>query len=122
MVTLFNQNAAMQILGCLMKNPLLLSEIDKYRFDLSDFESNRIDKKIFMAIANLHQNGATSLSPIDIDNYLQKNDIHYETFVDNNGIQFLMDIHELANIDNFSYNYNLLKKIIRFKTTQTRRV
>ena len=58
-----------QILGCLMKKPQLLSEIDKYSFVLTDF-STRFERSIFMAISGLYRNGATKIQPIDIENFI----------------------------------------------------
>ena len=52
-----------------MKKPSLLSEKDKYNLQPSDFES-RFERYIFIAILNSYNNGAQSLSEIDIDNYL----------------------------------------------------
>ena len=67
-----------QILGCLMKQPQLLSKIDKYSFVLTDFPS-RFERSIFMAINGLYRNGATKIQPIDIENialFFYKSKIH----------------------------------------------
>ena len=43
---MFDKESIRQILGCLMKSPQLLSQVDKYNFKLSDF-SNKFEKYIF---------------------------------------------------------------------------
>ena len=103
-----------QVLGCLMKKTQLLSEVDKYSLTISDF-STKFEKYILnhgdWAILGLHSQGASSISPIDIENYLEVNDIAKATFAQNNGIEYLHDIVELCSVDNFNIYYARLKKI-----------
>ena len=97
-----------QILGCLMKKPQLLSEVDKYSFILTDF-STRFERSIFMAIEGLYRNGATKIQPIDIENFLEADQVSAKIFKDKNGIEYLQDIIELSEIDNFDFYYNRFK-------------
>lgn len=97
-----------QILGCLMKKPQLLSEIDKYSFILTDF-STRFERSIFMAIEGLYRNGASKIQPLDIENFLESNQVTAKVFKDKNGIEYLQDIIELSEIDNFDFYYNRFK-------------
>ena len=97
-----------QILGCLMKKPQLLSEIDKYSFILTDF-STRFERSIFMAIEGLYRNGATKIQPIDIENFLEADQVSAKVFKDKNGIEYLQDIIELSEVDNFDFYYNRFK-------------
>lgn len=99
-----------QILGCLLKNPQYLSEIDKYRLTLNDF-SNRFEKYIFGAIQGLYYNGAKKISAFDVENYLSTNEVAAKVFSNNNGIEYLQDIEEYSNEENFPYYYNKLKKL-----------
>ena len=92
-----------------MKNPLLLSEVDKYSLTPQDFSTN-FEKYIFAAISNLYQNGAERISVVDIDNYLVSHEAVYGVFTENNGIEYLNDAEELATLENFNYYYNKLKK------------
>ena len=98
-----------QILGCLMKKPQLLSEVDKYSFILTDF-STRFERSIFMAINGLYRNGATKIQPIDIENFLEADQVSAKAFKDKNGIEYLQDIIELSEVDNFDFYYNRFKK------------
>ena len=97
-----------QILGCLMKKPQLLSEIDKYSFILTDFPS-RFERSIFMAINGLYRNGATKIQPIDIENFIEPDQVSAKLFKDKNGIEYLQDILELSEVDNFDFYYNRFK-------------
>ena len=97
-----------QIIGCLMKKPQLLSEIDKYSFVLTDFPS-RFERSIFMAIEGLYRNGATKIQPIDIENFLESNPVTAKSFRDKNGIEYLQDTIELSELENFGFYYNRFK-------------
>ena len=97
-----------QILGCLMKKPQLLSQIDKYSFILTDFPS-RFERSIFMAINGLYRNGATKIQPIDIENFIEPDQVSAKLFKDKDGIEYLQDILELSEVDNFDFYYNRFK-------------
>lgn len=99
-----------QIIGCLMQNPDLLSETDKYRLEMEDFR-RLSDKYIFSAIYNLYINGAGNIHTIDIMNSLKDNSSAYDLIEKENGIAFLQDSESNANLANFNYYYNKLKKI-----------
>ena len=99
-----------QILGCLMKNPQYLGEVDKYRLTTADF-SSRFEKYIFTAIQGLFYNGAKKISVFDVENYLDSNETAKKTFANNNGIEYLQDVEEYSNVENFPYYYNKLKKL-----------
>ena len=103
------KNTILQIIGSLMKKPILLAEVDKYRLSPQDFQSS-FEKYIFAAISNLYNNGAERISAIDIDNYLHSHDGIYKIFISNNGIEYLNDAEDLAKIENFNYYYTKLKK------------
>ena len=70
-----DKSTILQIFGALMKHPQYLSESDKYNLTPQDFYY-RLDKYIFMAIENLYRNGAERIQPIDVENYLNTNDIN----------------------------------------------
>lgn len=105
-----DRNTIIQILGGLMQKPELLSDIDKYLLEPSDF-SNPLDKFIFTAIYNLYTNGAELIHAADIDNYLKDNAFATELIEKENGLIFLQDCETNADYRNFEYYYNKLKKI-----------
>lgn len=105
-----DKNLILQIFGSLMKKPHLLSEVDKY-FLLPDDFSNTFERNIFSAIYNLYQNGATRITVVDIDNYLDSHPGAHSIFTKENGIEYLNDCEELSQLENFDYYYNKLKKL-----------
>ena len=105
-----DRNTIIQILGGLMSKPELLSNIDKYQLEPFDFPT-QLDKFVFSAIYNLYAGGAEKIHTNDIDNYLKDNLVAKEIIDKNNGLQFLQDCEAYADVSNFSYYYNKLKKI-----------
>ena len=105
---LVDKNAIMQVIGCLIRNPLLFSEVGN-NLNIDDFDNN-LTKSIFNAIYNLYQLGADKVNIVDIDNYLQQYGGVYSNFQKENGIVYLQDCYELAQVENFQYYFNRLKK------------
>lgn len=99
-----------QVLGCLMKHPQFLSEVDKYCFTLDDF-TTRFEKYILTAIIDLYRSGATNISALEIDNYLNVDQTAHKIFEQNNGIEYLQDIDDFCQIENFPFYYNKFKKL-----------
>ena len=99
----------MQLLGCLMKNPLFLGEVNTYNLTPNDF-SKSMDKQIFAAIYNLFKSGAEKVTVIDVDTYLKGHPAIYGEFVKNNGIEYLQDAEDFGVLENFNYYYTTLKK------------
>lgn len=99
----------MYVIGCLIQSPQLLAEIDKVKLTKDDFD-DKFTKSIFLAIYNLYLNGANKVSPVDIEAYLVQNIMAHKIFKENNGFNYLTDAEELADIDNFQYYYNRVKK------------
>ncbi|MFO1442949.1 hypothetical protein KDN24_06925 [Bacillus sp. Bva_UNVM-123] len=101
--------AIMQVLGSILKNPLLLADSNKYKLTNDDFPE-KFHKIIFAAIYNLYNDGTEVISEINIDGFLKEYDIQYAIFNDNDGIEYLYRIQELAEESNFEYYYKRLKK------------
>ena len=99
-----------QVLGSLMKHPQFLSEVDKYSLTLDDF-STRFEKYIFAAIQGLWQNGAQKITVFDVENFMEANASAKKTFEMQNGIEYLQDIEEFSNVENFPLYYTKLKKL-----------
>lgn len=112
-----DKQIVMQIFGCIMQQPSLLSEVENYSLIPSDFESS-FEKYIFMSLANLHREGAENISIVDIDSYLAEKPHIHEIFNKYNGIEYLQDAIEMADIENFNYYYNKLKKYNAIKDLQ----
>lgn len=92
-----------------MRRPSLLSEVDKYQLEPTDF-SAPIDKYIFSAIYNLYAGGAEKIRTVDVDTYLQSNEVATQLIQKENGIGLMQDCETYCEPENFQYYYNRLKK------------
>lgn len=110
MAALDDKNATMQVIGSLMKSPLLLVD-GNYILTKRDFETP-LARNIFIAIHNLVLvNKLEVLTTVDIDNYFQQIEGSYENFKAQNGLQYLNDCIGISNLNNFNYYYNRVKKM-----------
>lgn len=109
MITVDRQTI-IQLIGSLMNNPSLLSDVDKYQLTPNDF-SETLDRFIFSAIYNLYGNGAEKIHTVDIDNYLSTNVYAKKLIEENNGLGFLQDCEAYCEPNNFNYYYNRFKKL-----------
>ena len=109
LAALVDKNAIMQVFGSLIQNPLLFSEIGSKGLGVIDFDT-RFTRSIFMAIINLVSGGTNTITIVDIDNYLQGQPALYSEFTKQNGIGYLQDCYDLANVENFQYYYKRVKK------------
>lgn len=110
MASLSDKNAIMQVIGCLMKNPVILAD-SKYIITKNDFDLP-MAKNIFLAIEDLFKGySAETITVVDIDNYFQQVEGSYENFKKQNGIQYLNDCMSLSNINTFDFYYKRVKKL-----------
>jgi len=110
LASLSDKNAMMQVIGCLLKSPILLADT-KYIITKNDFDLP-LAKNIYMAISNLFENHLMeNISVVDIDNFFQQFDGSYETYKRAGGPQYLQDCLAVSNLDGFNYYYNRLKKL-----------
>lgn len=105
-----DRQTVIQILGCLMSNPSILSDVDKYQLTPNDF-ATQLDKFIFSAIYNLYSTGAENIHTLDVDTYLANNSLAKKLMEENNGIGFLQDCESYCEPSNFNYYYNRFKKL-----------
>ena len=109
------KNTTLQIFGCLIKNPSLLGQTDKYILSLNDFKTS-FERKLFATIYSLYEQGAKNLGIIDIDNFLKDSPTSYALWEREKGYEYLQDAEELSDLGNFDYYYNKLKKINTLKS------
>lgn len=100
--------ATIQVIGCIVQQPAFLLN-DKYRLMEGDFPE-RFHKIVFGAIEHLVKNGVQELGYAAIDDFLSKYPKQYKIFTDNDGADYIDNAAEMADIENFEYYYNTLKK------------
>lgn len=93
-----------------MINPRILDNVDDYNLTLADFPT-RFHKYLFSAINGLKNNAAGHIEVIDIANYLNSDPTASQIFKGENGIEYLQDALNFANVENFKYYYDKLKKL-----------
>lgn len=108
---LFDRNASLYVIGCLMKRPLLLQE-ERYAFVSTDFDVP-LHQMVFFAIYNLAQNGVVKITPQDIDLYLKQYSAQYKYYETHNGFSLVMQCSDMiqdSDDKQFDYYYQRLKK------------
>ena len=107
---MIDKNTIQQVLGSIMKNPQILSQVDKYNLDITDFPT-KFEKILFIAIRSLYQQGAKKITALDVSNCLELDKTSKAVFDANNGVEYLQDVEEFINSENFPYYYTRLKKL-----------
>lgn len=105
----FDKRATLQVIGCILKKHEILDDPD-YNLDLEDFPE-RFHKILFATISNLFNDGVQKIDVYAIESYISKLPEQYEIFTSNKGIIYIQKAIEIAEVDNFNYNYNTLKKL-----------
>lgn len=103
-----DKKAITQLFAGLMAHPELLDN-KEYNLTPDDFVE-RLHKIVFAAITNLYSNGAVKISPIEIDLYLSNYTDLYRIFNENTGVDYLQNVEELGEPDNFPMHYERIKK------------
>ena len=108
---LFDTNASLYVLSCLMRKPLLLQDV-RYAFVKTDFYKP-LQQMVFYAIYNMAQQGVERITPQDIDLYLHQYDSQYTYYKENKGYEFVIQCYQTAEGSDekqFESYYNRLKK------------
>ena len=110
----YDASAAIQVIGGVLNNPSLL---DSGQYDFRDIDfCNEFHKVIFGAIYNVKFNGAEKLNTKIIEDWLQGKEKSYAIYKANNGSEWMHNAFVKAEISNFDYYYNRLKKMTLLRT------
>lgn len=113
---LYDSTAAVQLIGCILNSPSLLDDDSgKYFFNERDFV-NDLHKVTFGAAYNLRQMGADNVNIKTIEDYLQNRPESLATYKANNGGNWLVNAMANADISNFEYYYDRIKKMTLLRT------
>lgn len=111
----YDSPAAIQVIGCVLNNPHLLEQEDKYNFREEDF-ANEFHRVIFGAAHYLQNNGVESLNRKVMENYLQDKPKSYGIYKANAGAEWMHNAWINADVTNFDYYYQKLKKMTLLRT------
>lgn len=118
----FNDTRAVyNVLGSLCNNTELLKK-DDVNLKPEDF-MQKLHKIIYSAINNITYNisgdKVTSISAIDIDNYLSAYPTQYKVWNDQKGFEYVGEITEHSNEEVFYQSYDRIKKMAILREYQT---
>lgn len=106
---LYDINLASLMLGSLMKRPQLLG-LPEYPLDKAMFSPSNFHQIIFVCIAKLARAGVGEITEVEIESVLQNHVPQMEVCRDNNYLDFIYTVKELANPDNYEYYYSVIRK------------
>jgi clostridium neurotoxin, translocation domain protein len=99
-----------QVIGCIYKNPKILENTERYKFNEQDF-CDDFHKVVFGSMYNLWQLGAKEFTLPAIEDYLNQRPKALATYKAHKGPEFLLKAAEIANLNTFDYYYNRMKKM-----------
>jgi replicative DNA helicase len=106
-----DKRASCQVLGSLMSNVFLIKD-KKYALNIEDFP-NGLHQLLFTCIYNLSLQGLAEIKVSDIEGYLNNNDpkAYILMFENEKNREWLFQVYESANVSNYEYYYNKLRKL-----------
>lgn len=99
-----------QVIGCIYKNPKILENTERYKFNEQDF-CDDFHKVVFGSMYNLWQLGAKEFTLPAMEDYLNQRPKALATYKAHKGPEFLLKAAEIANLNTFDYYYNRMKKM-----------
>ena len=106
---LVDYRAYLQVFGCLLKQSSLIDSQD-YPLDRIDFNTDKFHEYLFVALHNLYVNGAENITEFDVDSAFASHPEQYKIFQENDGLKYLVDAREMAQLENYEYYYHRVKK------------
>ena len=78
---------------------------------VEDFGAQKVAKIIFISIKNLFEKGTNTISPIEIDQDIERYEASSVIYKQERGLDVLKDSFDLSEEKNFKYYYTRLKKL-----------
>ena len=103
-----NPMAMLQVIACLLKNPLLLRS-EKYKFNIDDFVG-QFHRIVYGAVEHLALKGLQTITVADVREFLTQYPVQYKVYTDNRGDDYVSKAMDLADENKLDYYYNLMKK------------
>ena len=101
--------SCIQVIGSVYQNPSLLDD-ESYSFSLDDF-TEEFHQVIFGSIYNLHQLGATEITALTIEDYLEQRPKKLAVYKANSGAEYLTKVKENSQLAAFNFYYHRMKKM-----------
>lgn len=110
----YDAAAALQVIGCVLEQPSLLAQNGEYFFNEEDF-TNEFHRVMFGVLYNAYSMGTQHFNVQMIEDYLQGKEKSLGIYRANNGAEWIEKVKNNADITNFNYYYNRLKKMTLFR-------
>lgn len=110
----YDTSAAIQVIGGILNNPDLLLD-DRYHCRETDFASE-FHRVIYGSMYNLKFMGAERISVKTIEDYLATKEKSLAIYKAHNGASWIHQAYQNADVVNFEYYYNRLKKMTLLRT------
>lgn len=117
MTTLYDDNQAALLLGCLCHNPSLTCS-DRYNLDKVDFTPNRFHRILFASIKNLYLKGVQEITDVDVLEYIKNYPKQEEILLESDVGGFIETTKRLCNLENTDYYVSILKKCALLRECQ----
>lgn len=109
MFLLYNMNMASMLLGCLLKQPSLIS-LPQFPLNKDDFSPVKFHKVIYICINKLYREGVQQITEVEIENLLSCHPVQMEIAEDNNYMDFINTTKEICVLENYEHYYTSVKK------------
>lgn len=106
----YDNDAVRQVIGSIFKETSLLDQNGQYFLTAQDFV-NDVHRVIYGAASNLYANGAETITPVDVENYIRGRENSYVIYKSANGAEYLRKAIEFAEPAAFKYYYDKVKKM-----------
>ena len=106
---LYNMNLGSMLLGCLMKQPSLLS-LPQYPLCRDDFSPVEFHKAMYVVILNLAKEGVQEITEIEVENFVKNYPIQMEIFQDNDYMEYIHTVKDLCTLSNYGHYYDTIRK------------
>ena len=106
---LCDKRAYLAVLGSLMQNPSLANSIER-PLTKQDFDTEQFYVILFVAVFNLYNQGIEKIDEFTIDSFLSNYPKQYKIFQDNEGLKWVSDAIQMAQMENYDYFYHRVKK------------
>lgn len=108
-MTLYLDNVANSLLGCLIQDPSLCLN-DKYPLDKEEFLV-QFHRVIYVTINELANMGNQTINLMDLNEFLKPYESQYNIYLDNNGDSYIDTITSITDVDNYESYYNQFRKM-----------
>lgn len=105
---IYSSSISDRLLGALIKNPTLCVD-SKYPIDHTNFKI-KFQEIVYIVVYNLSLSGCSSISLMDINEWLKPYTAQYNIYLDNQGDDYISTIVDLVDDENFDYYYNDFRK------------